>query len=91
MGELRRIEVSVSEELAAKLDAVINAGDYSDPADLVSDMLDRWYAPENEDPERLRRLWEEGLASGDPIEGGFDPEDIRKRGLERLKALQFRG
>jgi hypothetical protein len=31
-------------------------------------------------------LWEEGLASGEPIEGGFDPEDIARRGRARLEA-----
>lgn len=88
MGEVRRIEMSVSEELAAKIDAAIDAGHYRNLADLVSDMLDQWQAPVAENPERLRRLWEEGLASGEPIEGNFDAEDIHRRGLERLNALR---
>jgi hypothetical protein len=36
--------------------------------------------------QRLRELWEEGLASGEPVEGGFDPTDITRRGRARLAA-----
>lgn len=88
MGVMRRIEVSVSEDLAAKIDAAIDSGEYRDPADLISDMLDQWQSPAQDDPDRLRRLWEDGLASGEPIPGGFDPADIHRRGLTRLKALR---
>lgn len=36
------------------------------------------------DTKQLRQLWEEGLASGEPVEGGFDTADIVRRGRERL-------
>jgi antitoxin ParD1/3/4 len=88
MGEQRKIEMSVSQELAEKLDAAVDAGAYRNLADLISDMLDSWSSPHEEKPGRLRQLWEEGLASGEPVEGGFDPADIHRRGLERLKALR---
>lgn len=34
----------------------------------------------------LRRLWAQGEASGAPVEGNFDADDIVRRGTERLAA-----
>jgi antitoxin ParD1/3/4 len=89
LGEVRKIEVPISSELAAEIDAAIAAGDYRDFSDLVSEMLDSWHSCRHDDSERLRRLWKEGLASGEPIEGGFDLEDIKRRGMERLSCVSF--
>lgn len=85
MGDQRTIEVSISEEVAAKLDAVLDAGEYRTLSDLISDMLDEWSFSQAEDSERVRVLIEEGLSSGEPIDGPFDLEDIRRRGMERLE------
>ena len=88
MGELLKIELPVDEDIASAIQAAIADGSYRDVNELLSDMLRDWHASQHEDEERLRRLWDEGLASGEFIEGGIDPADINRRGMERLQALK---
>lgn len=89
MGEVLKIELPVDEDIASAIQAAIADGEYHDLGQLVSESLIAWHDERlNRNPqyiERLRRLVQDGLDSGEPIEGGFDVEDIRRRGVERLR------
>jgi antitoxin ParD1/3/4 len=91
MGAVRKLSVALTEELASEVDNAVSTGDYASTSEVIRDALRLWRRNRDADRAetvRLRRLWEEGLASGEPIEGGFDPDDIARRGMDRLAALR---
>jgi len=88
MGEVRKISIALTEELAADVDRAVASGDYASTSEVIRDALRNWKqhrlnkAAQVED---LRRLWAEGLASGDPRPVDEDWfASISKRGMERL-------
>jgi antitoxin ParD1/3/4 len=88
MGEVRKLSIALTEELARDIEAAVETGDYSTTSEVIRDALRLWKREREAHISRLRQLWDEGLASGDPVEGGFDAADIIRRGRERLAAKQ---
>lgn len=91
MGAVQKLSVALTEELARDIEAAVASGDYSTASEVVRDALRTWKrerADRDAAIRRLRELWEEGLASGEPVEGGFDADDIIRRGRARLAAKQ---
>ena len=87
MGAVQKISIALTEELARDIEAAVASGDYSTASEVVRDALRAWKRERGDrdaETRRLRKLVEEGLASGEPVEGGFDVEDIIRRGRERL-------
>lgn len=93
MGAAQKMSIALTEELAREVEAAVASGDYSTASEVVRDALRAWKRERGDRDaaiRRLRELWEEGLASGEPVEGGFDAEDIIRRGRERLAAERRR-
>ncbi len=91
MGSAQKISVALTEELAGHVEAAVASGDYATASEVVRDALRGWRRERQEREAaiaRLRRLYEEGLTSGEPVEGGFEVEDIIRRGRARLAAQQ---
>lgn len=89
MGAVQKISISLTEELASDVEAAVASGDYSTTSEVVRDALRAWKrerADHGAAIRRLRHLWDEGLASGDAVDGGFDADDIKRRGRARLSA-----
>ena len=89
MGAVQKLSIAVTEAQAREIEAAIASGDYSTTSEVVRDALRAWKRERTDRDaaiRRLRQLWEEGLASGEPVEGGFDPDDIIRRGRARLAA-----
>ena len=88
MDGVREISVGVPDALAGEIDAAVASGDYASPSDVVGEALEQWRRGRDGEVVRLRALVREGLESGEPVEGGFDPADIARRGRERLAAAR---
>ena len=89
MGVVRKISIALTEELATDVDQAVASGDYASSSEVIREALRQWKQVREADLARiaeLRRLVQEGLDSGEPIEGNFDAEDIIRRGRERLAA-----
>jgi antitoxin ParD1/3/4 len=86
MAAVRKLSIALTEELARDIEKAVASGDYSTVSEVVRDALRAWKR-ERADREaairRLKQLWDEGLASGEPVEGGFDVEDMMQRWRER--------
>lgn len=89
MGAVQKLSIAVTEQQAREIEAAIASGDYSTTSEVVRDALRAW--KRERAIRHLRQLWEEGLASGEPVEGGFDAEDIIRRGRARLAEKAKRG
>lgn len=92
MGIVQKVEVDIGEDQAAEVQQAIASGEFATLDEVVQYALDAWWHQRMTTPEnsaRLRRLWEEGLASGEPVEvtdAWF--EDIKRRGREHVEAMR---
>ena len=97
MADHPTISAQVHFDIAAVMDDAVRAGEFATTEYIVRYALQLWLneremAKERLDAERrsegkrLKRLWDEGLASGEPIDGNFDADDIIRRGRARLAA-----
>ena len=86
MGAVQKLSIAVTEQQARDIEAAIASGAYSTTSEVIRDALRAWQRERlNREAaiERLRRLYEEGLASGEPVEGGFDARDMMQRWRQR--------
>lgn len=86
MSEGERLDVALTGEAAALVRRAVERGDYASGADLVQEALREWQLRRGvTDVERatLRRLWDEGVASGP---GRHDGIDAIKREARRRNA-----
>ena len=70
MGAAQKISIALTEELARDVEAAVASGDYSTASEVVRDALRAWKrerADRGAAVRRLRELWDEGLASGEPV------------------------
>jgi antitoxin ParD1/3/4 len=95
MGEMRRIEVEIDAAMLAAADDAVENGRFADRDAVIRHALSLWNDSDHDDfaslpqadQDRLRRLIEEGFASGDPVEDSDDfYEDVKARGRARLAA-----
>lgn len=92
MGEVRKLDIALSEDMAGAFDAAIATGDYADEADIVGVALAQWRQRQADHIVYLRRMWAEGIASGEPIEATDDFFDnIKRRGHALLEARRAAG
>jgi antitoxin ParD1/3/4 len=76
------LTITIPDHLAVALGDA--AGDGS-PAELACAILDAWHQEQGfvePDIETLRRLYEEGIASGPPV--AFDLDEIKAKARQRL-------
>ena len=89
MASVEKLSIALTPEFAADIRQAIATGEYASTSEVVRDALRAWKQIRQERAvavEELRRLWREGLESGEgqPL----DAEDIKRRGRERLAAYK---
>ena len=89
MGAVKKLSIALTQELGREIEAAVASGDYSTASEVVRDALRTWRRERTDRDavvRRLRELWDEGVASGEPVDGNFDAEEIGRRGRARLAA-----
>ena len=89
MATVEKISIALTAEIAADIREVVSAGEYASTSEVIRDALRTWKQARRAREvalDELRRLWREGIDSGEaaPLNG----EDIKRRGRERLAALR---
>ncbi len=87
MGKIEKVSVALSSELLGMAKDAVASGAYASTSEVIREALREWSLrkPLREaEIERLRKAWQEGLASGEPRP--FDPEDTKRRARERFEA-----
>ncbi len=81
-----QVKVSLPGAIALRLDAAVAAGEFASRDELVATVLAEWAASgiKLPDTETLRRLWDEGIASG----AGGDAEKFFAAMRERFPVAQ---
>ena len=86
MPDIQKVSVALTGEQVAALEAAVEAGEYATTGEIVREALRDWQFKQElrrKDVERLRRLWDEGKASG-PAEP-FDVERTLAAARARLE------
>jgi antitoxin ParD1/3/4 len=71
MAQVEKVSIAVTPEMAAMLRRAVASGEYASSSEVVREALRDWKERRtlrNEAIAELRRLWDEGLASGEPVE-----------------------
>lgn len=92
MAAVEKISVALTPELTADIRQAIATGEYASTSEVIRDALRAWKRVRQGQAvalEELRRLWREGVESGESAP--LDAEDIKRRGHERLAALRAAG
>ena len=86
MASIQKVSVALTGEQVAALRAAVESGEYATTSEIVREALRDWQFKRklrHEDINRLRRLWDEGKASG-PVEP-FEVERTIAAARARLK------
>jgi antitoxin ParD1/3/4 len=72
MSNVQKVSVALTSQMIAMLKDAVATGDYTSTSEVVRDALRAWKtrrATHEMDVVELRRLWQEGIASGHSVEG----------------------
>jgi antitoxin ParD1/3/4 len=89
MAAVEKLSIALTPEFAAEIRQVIAAGEYASTSEVIRDALRAWRQVRQGRAvaiEELRRLWQEGVDSGESAP--LDAEDVKRRGRKRLAALR---
>jgi antitoxin ParD1/3/4 len=85
MSKVEKISVALSSELLETVQQAVATGEYASASEVIREAL-RWKLRQplrQAEVERLKRAWNEGLASGRPKP--LDIEEIKRRARARLE------
>ena len=89
MAGVEKLSVALTPELAASVRAAVRTGEYASTSEVVREALRAWRLRRTGGQranDELRRLWDEGLASGPGRFGSI--EDIKAEGRRRLARVR---
>ena len=92
MSTIEKLSVAVTGEQASSIRAVIASGEYATTSEVIREALRDWQTKRNlrqDDIERIRALWDAGIASGSA--GAVDFDELRHEAKNRLSAMKKRG
>ena len=89
MPDIQKVSVALTGEQLAALKAAVDAGEYATTSEIVREAIRDWQFKRElrqKDVERLRRLWDEGKASGpaEPAEAAPQVVTAETAGRPRL-------
>ncbi|MGO9266491.1 MAG: type II toxin-antitoxin system ParD family antitoxin [Candidatus Binataceae bacterium] len=84
MSDIHKVSVALTGEQISSLKAAVATGEYATTSEIVREAIRDWqfkHALRQEDLNRLRQLWDEGIASGPraPLDFSELRRDARKR------------
>lgn len=86
MANAAKLSVTLTDEMAAMIGNAVNSGEYASTSEVIREALREWKLRRSlleQEREHIRKLWDEGLASGS---GQFkDIEAIKNEARRRLK------
>ena len=89
MANIQKVSIALTGEQLAALRAAVDAGEYATTSEVVREALRDWQLKrdlQQDDIRRLRRLWQDGLASGSA--GDLDMDGLRSEARARLSGAK---
>jgi antitoxin ParD1/3/4 len=91
MGKIEKLSIALTPEQAAALRAAVREGDFASTSEAARRAVAEWADRRDERTaaaiQRIRDLWDEGLASG-PAQPARTADEIKAEGRRRLAALK---
>lgn len=92
MGAIKKLNIELSDELAADVGAAVDSGDYADADEVIDEALRAWQRKRETVVSELRQLVQEGIGSGDAGPWSeVTAADIKRRGRAALAAKRTDG
>lgn len=90
MSKVEKLSIALTPELAEVVRIAVDGGDYASTSEVIREALRDWTDKRERRSaaiRRIRELWGEGLASGEPVE--LESKDVfLARNRARLAALK---
>jgi antitoxin ParD1/3/4 len=86
MANVEKLSIALPADMARLVHRAVATGDYASSSEVIREALREWKArraARNDAISEVRRLWDEGLASGKSAE--LDMAAIKQRGRQRLQ------
>jgi antitoxin ParD1/3/4 len=88
MPDIQKVSVALTAEQVAALKAAVDSGEYATTSEIVREAIRDWQLKRelrHEDIQRLRQLWDEGIASGPPRPVDFEKlrREVRRKSAAR--------
>lgn len=88
MPDIQKVSVALTAEQVAALKAAVDSGEYATTSEIVREAIRDWQLKRElrqEDIQRLRQLWDEGIASGPPRPVDFEKlrREVRRKSAAR--------
>ena len=93
MSGVQKVSVALTSEFMAMLKEAVDTGEYTSASEVIRDALRQWKqrrALHEKSADELRRLWEEGIASGPGRFKSIDEikKEARRRAASATKAAR---
>ena len=85
MPSIEKVSVALISEQVSELNAAVEAGEYATTSEIVREAVRDWQLKRElrqEDINRLRQMWDAGIASGPA--GELDMKKLRRDARDRL-------
>lgn len=92
MPNVEKVSIALTPEMAAVVRQAVDSGEYASNSEIVREALRDWHrkrALQQQEIEEIRRLWTEGLHSGESRFKGMP--DLKAEARRRLEAQGERG
>lgn len=89
MANVEKLNVALTGEQVAALHTAVASGEYATTSEIIREAVREWQMKRQlrqEDIQRLRLLWDEGIASGSA--GVLDMKSLRRDARQRLAGAQ---
>ena len=84
MPSIEKVSVALISEQVSELNAAVEAGEYATTSEIVREAVRDWQLKRELRQERLRQMWDAGIASG--TAGELDMKKLRGDARERLES-----
>ena len=92
MANVEKLGIALTTQQVAAMREAVESGEYATTSEIVREAVRDWQAKRElrrEEVQRLRRLWDEGKASGKPAP--LDFEELNAEGRRRVEAMRKAG
>jgi antitoxin ParD1/3/4 len=89
MSSVEKVSVALTNEQLSALKAAVDSGEYATTSEIVREAVRDWQLKRelrHEDINRLRQMWDEGVASGSA--GEVDMNKLRREARARLEGAK---
>jgi antitoxin ParD1/3/4 len=90
MPSIERLSITLTPEMAGQVRDAVQTGQYTSNSEVIRDALRRWQTERtinSLDVNYLRAMWQEGIESGEPVDGRAVFDRLEKKYQTQVDSL----